>query len=146
MQALVVPGPGGSLNCHPVQQPEPAQDWKRVDGRLGRGTALNLNIFVPTSLWVRSSHAPEYTNPHQTLGSIPKLMWKRPAVRHAEKSDSNYSATNLNIPGRMKSWQRLAQEAYFQTAAYFCVQRNKIKVTHNTGSRHSIELWREARA
>lgn len=109
MQALMVLGPGGSLHHHPLQQPEPVQDCKRVDGRLGRGTALIS--FAPTLLWVCSSHVPEFTNPHQTLGSIPKLMWKHPACYAHKKSDSNYSATNLNVPGRMKSWQRLAQDA-----------------------------------
>lgn len=144
VQALTVPGPGGSLHRHPLQQAEPAglqesrwETWQRHSSY--------LNIFVPTSLWVCSSHVPEFTNPHQTLGSIPKRMWKRLAVTHAEKSDCNYSATNLNVPGRTKSWQHLAQDAYFQTAAYFCTPRNKIKVTHEKGSRHSIELRQEAR-
>lgn len=105
-----------------------------------------LNIFVPILLWACSSRVPESANPHQTLGSIPKLMCGSALLlRKQKKSDSNYSATNLNVLGRMKSWQRLAQAADFQAAAYFCLQRNKIKVTRSKGSRQSIELWREAR-
>lgn len=74
MQALKVPHPGGSLPCHPLQQPKPAQDQERVDRRLADAQLLSQRLHAHFS--VCSSHLPEFINPHQTLGLLPKLTWK----------------------------------------------------------------------
>lgn len=62
-------------------------------------------------------------------------MWKHLVVMHAEKKKATLIILQpLSMSQGGRNPGNVQRETQFQTAAHFCVQRNKIKVTQNKGS------------